>query len=218
MEHQQHIKKDNPLIKFGKWFAQKWKNFDQKHHTLAQFVVFFVLSNGVTVLQLILMPVFKEIFQQTNLINTNFQIWQLGSNFDGSPYYIFDYAAGLLAQGGGGGLAYFLAVQITLAIAQIINFFAQRNITFKSNTNPWIAAMWYVIAYIAITFIAAAAQGFYKAPIYNLLINTWAWGSFGETVADVITMIIYSAISFWVFFPIFKIIFKQKKETVQTEQ
>lgn len=212
MEHQQHIKKESPFAKLGKWFALKWKNFDRNHHTLAQFVVFFALSNGVTVLQLILMPVFKEIFQQTNLIHTNFQIWQVGQNFDGSPYYIFDYAAGLLADGGGGGLAYFLAVQITLAIAQVINFFAQRNITFKSNTNPWVAAMWYVIAYIAITIIAAAAQGFYKAPIYHLLINTWGWGGFGETVADVITMIIYSAISFWVFFPIFKVIFKQKKE------
>lgn len=214
MENQQQLKKDNVFVRFGKWFKNKWKKFDEKHHTLAQFLVFFALSNGVTILQLILMPVFKSVFEQTHLIQINFQIWQLGTNFDGSPYFIFDYASGLIASGGGGGLAYFLAVQITLAIAQIINFFAQRNITFKSNTNPWIAAMWYVIAYIAITLIAAAAQGFYKAPIYNLLINTWGLGGFGETLADVITMIIYSAISFWVFFPIFKIIFKQKKEAV----
>ena len=33
-------------------------------------------------------------------------------------------------------------------------------------------------------------------------------GAGGETIADVITMLINSAISFWVFFPIFKIIFK----------
>ena len=35
-------------------------------------------------------------------------------------------------------------------------------------------------------------------------------GAAGETVADVITMIINAAISFWVFFPIFKVIFKQE--------
>ena len=35
----------------------------------------------------------------------------------------------------------------------------------------------------------------------------------GETVADIITMIINSAISFWVFFPIFKLIFTQAPET-----
>lgn len=216
MEKQQERVKMNVFRRIGSWFVQTWKRFDQKHHTLAQFLVFFILSNGVTLLQMIMMPVFKAIFEQTDLIHTNFQIWQMGVNFDSTPYYFFNYAAGSLSSGGGGGLAYFLAVEITLAIAQIINFFAQRNITFKSNTNPWIAAMWYVIAYIAITFIAAAAQGFYKAPIYNLLINTWNLGSFGETLADVITMLIYSTISFWVFFPIFKVIFKQKKETIKT--
>jgi putative flippase GtrA len=171
-----------------------------------------MLSNGITVLQLVLMPVFKSIFAKTVLVSTSFQVLQFGQNFDGSLYYVFDYGAGTLASGGGGGLAYFLAVQITIAIAQIINFFAQRSITFKSNSNVWTAAFWYLVAYIVITIGAAAAQGFYKAPIYNLLMNTWGMGSVGETTADVITMIINSAISFWVFFPIFKIIFKQEPE------
>ncbi|MFD0616102.1 hypothetical protein ACFQZR_01425 [Paenibacillus sp. GCM10027629] len=189
-----------------------WANYKEKHPNTAQFLVFFVLSNGITVLQILLMPFFKSLFAQTTLVDTNFQIWQMGHNFNGSDYYIFDYAAGSLSSGGGGGLAYFLAVQITLAIAQIINFFVQRSVTFKSNSNIWKAAFWYVIAYIVITIGAAAAQGFYKAPIYELFMNTWGMGSVGETIADVITMIINSAISFWVFFPIFKVIFKQKPE------
>lgn len=189
-----------------------WVKYKEKHPNIAQFLVFFMLSNGITVLQFILMPLLKSIFGQTSLVNTNFQIMQFGHNFDGSPYYVFDYAAGALSNGGGGGLAYFLAVQITIGIAQVINFFAQRNITFKSNNNIWKAAFWYVVAYILITIGAAAAQGFYKAPIYNLLMNTWGWGSAGETTADVITMLINSAISFWVFFPIFKIIFKNESE------
>ncbi|XOQ13362.1 MAG: GtrA domain-containing protein [Shouchella clausii] len=189
-----------------------WSRYKEKHPNVAQFLVFFVLSNGITVLQLVLMPVFKGIFAQTSLVATSFQVLQFGQNFDGSPYYVFDYAAGALSTGGGGGLAYFLAVQLTIAIAQIINFFAQRSITFKSNSNIWKAAFWYVVAYIIITIGAAAAQGFYKAPIYNLLMNTWGMGSFGETAADAITMIINSAISFWVFFPIFKLIFKQEPE------
>ncbi|MCB7071127.1 hypothetical protein LIZ76_14370 [Caldibacillus sp. 210928-DFI.2.22] len=189
-----------------------WVKYKEKHPNIAQFLVFFMLSNGVTVLQFVLMPLLKSFFGQTSLVDTNFQIMQFGHNFDGSPYYVFDYAAGSLSNGGGGGLAYFLAVQITIGIAQVINFFAQRNITFKSNSNIWKAAFWYVVAYILITIGAAAAQGFYKAPIYNLLMNTWGWGSAGETTADIITMLINSAISFWVFFPIFKIIFKNESE------
>ncbi|MBU7595763.1 hypothetical protein FVO58_25295 [Metabacillus halosaccharovorans] len=194
-----------------------WNGYKEKHPNIAQFLVFFMLSNGITVLQLVLMPVFKSIFAQTSLVSTSFQLLQLGTNFDGSSYYIFDYAAGSLASGGGGGLAYFLAVQITIAIAQSINFFVQRSITFKSTSNVWRAAYWYVVAYIGITIGAAAAQGFYKAPIYNLLMNTWSMGSVGETTADVITMVINSAISFWVFFPIFKMIFKQDSDTTNKD-
>jgi hypothetical protein len=68
-----------------------------------------------------------------------------------------------------------------------------------------------VVAYIGITVIGAAAQGLYKAPIYNLFINTWKMGGSGETMADLITMLINCAISFWVYFPILKFIFKEKK-------
>ncbi|MDY0294539.1 MAG: hypothetical protein RBQ71_01915 [Acholeplasmataceae bacterium] len=209
---EQHKKPQQQIVMANQWFSNKWKHFKEEHPTLSQFIVFFILSNGVTLLQLILMPAFKFALGYTSLVTTNFQIWQVGANLDGTPYFIFDYAAGSLSSGGGGGLAYFFAVQLTLAIAQIINFFAQRNITFKSNTNIWVAAMWYLIAYLVITLIAAALQGWYKAPIYDLFMNVWDWGATGETMADFITMIINSAISFWVFFPIFKLIFKQKKE------
>ncbi|GMA34761.1 hypothetical protein [Demequina litorisediminis] len=139
-------------------------------------------------------------------------MFPVGANVDGSQYYMFDYPAGEISDGGGGGLAYFLAVQITLAVAQIINFFLQRNITFKSNTSAWVAAAWYFLAYVIITFVAAAAQGFYKEPVYSFFMDTLDWGSTGETVADVTTMVINAAISFWVFFPIFKIIFKRVPE------
>ncbi|MEV7971756.1 hypothetical protein [Cellulomonas sp. NPDC089187] len=188
-----------------------WRRFAANRPGIAQFLVFFLLSNGITVLQLALMPLIKWLFGMTGLVDTAFQIWPIGSNPDGSQYFIFDYAAGALPQGGG-GLAYFLAVQITLLIAQVINFFAQRNITFKSNSSVGKAACWYAIAYVIITLIAAAAQGLYKTPIYDLFIDGWGMGSTGETLADVVTMIINSAISFWVFFPIFKVIFKQEPE------
>lgn len=190
----------------------RWARFAQKRPGIAQFIVFFVLSNGITLLQLIMMPVFKALFGLTNLVDTDFQALPVGSNVDGSQYFIFDYAAGELPAGGG-GLAYFLAVQLTLAVAQVINFFAQRNITFRSNTSPWRAAFWYVLAYIVITFGAAALQGLYKAPIYELLIDTWGLGSTGGVIADIVTVIINTAISFWVFFPIFKVIFKRVPET-----
>ena len=189
-----------------------WKKLSEGHPEVSRFLIFFMLSNGITILQMVLMPLFKEVLDNTSLVNTSFQVLQVGQNFDGSPYYVFNYVAGTIANGGGGGLAYFLAVQITMAIAQTLNFFAQRNITFKSKGSLKKAAFWYIIAYLIISIGAAALQGLYKAPIYNLLMNTWGMESLGETLADFITMIINCAISFWVFYPIFKIIFKDKKE------
>lgn len=189
-------------------FKGAWNRFKEKHPTLAQFVVFFILSNGVTILQMVLMPVLKAAFAGTALVNTPFQVLPVGHNLDGSQYYVFNYAAGpVAADGTGGGLAYFLAVQITMAIAQVINFFLQRNVTFKSNSSIGRAAFWYVVAYVVITLVAGALQGLYKAPIYSFLMRVLGEG-LGETLADFVTMIINCAISFWVFFPIFKVIFK----------
>ncbi|SDN84892.1 hypothetical protein SAMN05216355_11824 [Actinomyces ruminicola] len=188
-----------------------WHRFEERHETTAQFIVFFILSNGVTVLQLILMPLFRWIFGFTSLQGTTFQFLPVGSS-GGSTVYLFDYVAGpIQADGSGGGLAYFLAVEITLLIAQVINFFAQRSITFKSNSSIWKAAFWYTVAYVVITIVAAALQVLYKEPIYSWCKGTLG-ASTGETVADVVTMIINAAISFWVFFPIFKVIFKRVPE------
>lgn len=198
--------------RFIKWVQGLWESFKESHPQIAQFFVFFMLSNGVTVLQMVLMPLLRRVFNNTNLVHVNFQVWRIRETYEGDVYYVFDFAEGYISEGGGGGLAYFLAVQIALAIAQIINFFAQRNITFKSNTNPWIAALWYLIAYVIITITAAALHGWYSPIIYAFFMETLNLGGLGETIADTLTMIIYAAISFWVFFPIFKIIFKRKEE------
>jgi putative flippase GtrA len=120
---------------------------------------------------------------------------------------MFNYQKGPLASGGGGGLAYFLAVQCSLIIAQVVNFISQRNVTFESKGSLGKHITWYAIAFVLITVFGAAAQGLYKAPIYTLLIDTWNMGMTGETLADVISVIITCAISFWVYFPIMKLIF-----------
>ena len=122
--------------------AGPWARFREKHPGTAQFLVFFLLSNGITVLQMVMMPAFKALFGMTGLVDAAFQILPVGHNFDGSVYYIFNYPAGSIASGGGGGMAYFLAVQLTLFIAQVINFFAQRSVTFKSKGSIGRAAAW----------------------------------------------------------------------------
>ena len=43
------------------------KELREKHPVFMQFLLFFIVCNGVTVLQLILMPVLKYIFGMTDL-------------------------------------------------------------------------------------------------------------------------------------------------------
>lgn len=186
---------------------RSWSAIAAARPATAQFIIFTALSIGMTVLQLVVMPVAKWIFGMTDLVDVDFRWLETGSMPDGSPFYVFDYAGGALPEGGG-GLAYFLAVQFTLALAQFINFFLQRNVTFKSTSDPWRAAAWYLFAYVVITFGAAALQGLYKAPVYQLLITTSGLGSVGEAVADVVTMVINALVSFVVYFPVLKIIFR----------
>lgn len=195
-----------------KQIENMWNHFQEKHPTISQFLIFFIVSNGVTVLQLILMPILKYLMGNTKLVDIAFQVFPIGHNLDGSQYYIFNYEAGKVdaVTGLGGGLAYFLAVQITIGIAQIVNFFLQRKVTFRAKGSIGKAIFWYLLAYVVITLIAGALQGLYKAPIYAFFMSRM--DEMGQVVADVITMIINCAISFWVFYPILKLIFKEQEE------
>src|SRR5699024_12034369 len=64
-------------------------------------------------------------------------------------------------------------------LAQCINFPLQRNITFKSKGNPVYQAMWYFIAWVAISLICNGfnnlwmpiAQQYVAPAIYNLLVT-----------------------------------------------
>lgn len=188
-----------------------WSRFATQKPELAQFAIFTGLSIAMTVLQLVLMPVAKWGFGATNLVDTDFRWLSAGTGSNGQEFFVFDYGAGSLASGGGGGLAYFLAVQITIAVAQTINFFLQRNVTFKSKTNLWRAGAWYAAAYVVITFAAAGLQGLYKRPVYDLFMNTWSMGASGEALADMTTMMINAVLSFFVFYPALKIIFREEK-------
>ena len=190
--------------KFILFFRNIWQKFKTKHPEISTFIVFFISSNFVTIVQMILQVALSAILLKTALVNINFQHLPVpgATNFvTGDQFYIFDFAAGEK-----GGFAFFLATYITIAIAQVINFFLQRNMTFKSKSNPWIAAMWYFIAFVVITLVSSALLGLYQKPIFDFFGSSFEW------LANIIVVLINCSISFWVFYPIFKIIFPKDKE------
>jgi hypothetical protein len=212
--------------RYGGWraarpFVNVWNAFAHRFPGLAQFIAFLMVSNGITIIQIILQNIFLPVMNASGLADITFQLWAIpgascvniyNNSVYYTQYYVFDYYKGALdstvirdgyLMAGGGGLAYFLSVQVTGAIAQVLNFFAQRKVTFKSHGNVWWAAFWYMIAYFVIMIVSSAVQGLYKAPIYQFFISN----NLGTFLPNLITMIIYCAISFWIFYPIFKFIF-----------
>ena len=180
-----------------------WTTWEKAHPQLSTFIKFNLMSFCVTLFQMIALPVLKGIFENTSLVNTTFQWGKIGTD-----YYMFDYPAGSILSGGGGGLAYFLAVEITLFLAQVLNFTLQRNVTFQSDVPVLKAAFWYFMAYIGITVGAAALQGVYKDGLYAFMISSF--GERGVTLGDMAVTWINCMISYVVFYPIMHIIFKKK--------
>lgn len=214
-------------------FAEAYKKFGRglyywwfRHHKIAEFIRYFMVGNIVTVIQFIILPVLQLIFKNTNLINTDFRfLGPIGAAdkiitlenglkvFD--PYYVFNFTAGPIGSSiertlngisgqylSRGGLAYFLAMFITLVIAQILTFIMQRKVAFKSNSNLLKAIIWFVIATIIITLGQNALYGLYQP---------WLYGTFGDAIGGIAASFVQALISFWVFYPIFKIIFKKEE-------
>ena len=205
-----------------------WK----RHPKIAEFISYFMVGNFVTIIQFILLPVLQAILKNTSLVSTDLHLFGpigdpaatttvtvAGQAITGlNPYYVFNYTAGpvntlvtktlngitgeYLAHG---GLAYFLAMFLTLIVAQVLTFYMQRNITFKSKGNLAWQIFWFVIATCIITVGANALYGLYQP---------WLYSTIGEGLGGLLASLLQCVISFWVFYPIFKIIFpKEKPET-----
>lgn len=88
-------------------------------------------------------------------------------------------------------------------IAQVVSFFLQRKVTFKSSGNIAWQAMWYFAAFLVITVGANALYGIYQP---------WLYSTLGEAIGGLIAAFLQCCIAFWVFFPIMKLIFLSQKK------
>ena len=199
------------------------------HPKIAQFITYFLVGNLATLVQVVLIPVFQMVFGGTDLVNVDLHLFGpigdpaatttvtvAGQTITGlNPYYVFNFTAGpvntlvtktlngitgeYLAHG---GAAYFLATFIPLILSQVVSFFMQRKVTFKSDGNIAWQAMWYFLAFCVITVGANALYGIYQP---------WLYSTIGEGMGGLVAAFLQCCIAFWVFFPIMKIIFPEKK-------
>lgn len=189
------------------------KRLSLKAGILREGVLFFIFSNLVTVVQYIIYAFLPHVLG-VELAAIEFKWPSVAMElFDiDFTWNVLGYDV-IYGQNGevmiGGGLGYLIAMLTGSIIAQIINFILQRNITFRSNGNPWYQAMWYFLGWSIITVIVNSINCVWVA-----VANHYNWPNWLYNIGSTFMM---GGVSMVVFFFLFRIIFKDKDNESKTK-
>lgn len=170
------------------------KNIDSKAEekgsllvTIWQFVKFIVVSLLAMIVQFVLLNTLQLIPAIKDLYTVEFSWW------------VFVYAVEV------GGLGYFIVSNVANIVAQIVAFFVNKEKTFNSGANIAVALPIYIVFTIALIFFSA-----WLNPTLKEVFVGFDWCD--ETLAKNIATMICSALQFFLYFPVDKILFHKKKE------
>ena len=105
-----------------------------------------------------------------------------------------------------GGLGYFIVNNAANIIAQIVSFFVNRDKTFNSSANIAVTLPIYIIFTIALICFSAWLNPVLK----DLCITKF---SLNDNLSANIATMVCSAIQFFLYFPVEKILFRKQKES-----
>ena len=186
-------------------FGEAWNKFEEEH-AIGKWIreggLFVIISNVITVFKWLLLTVLPAAFYFLPKVDFGFpgiDITLFGETF---KWNIIGYDAAH------GGLPYFCAYMIAMVIGEVINFFLQRNITFRSKGNILYQGLWYLLAFCVVTCIVnsvnciwiAVAANYVPSGVYNI----------GTTVLN-------GGISMVIFFFVNKIIFPEGEASKREE-
>ena len=154
--------------------------------TIWQFVKFIVVSLLAMIVQFVLLNTLNLIPAIKALYDQPFEWW------------VFIYPVAV------GGLGYFIVSNVANIIAQIVAFFVNKEKTFNSGANVAVALPIYIVFTIALIFFSAWLNPTLKEVFVG-------WG-LEEVAAKNIATMICSAVQFFLYFPVDKILFHKKKE------
>ena len=155
--------------------------------TIWQFVKFIVVSLLAMIVQFALLNILGAIPAIEALEAQDF------------AWFVFDYPATE------GGLGYFIAFNVANVVAQIVAFFVNKEKTFNSGANVAVALPIYIVFTIALLCFSA----WLSPTLYGAFTNSLGWSD--ELSANAATMVC-SALQFFLYFPVDKILFHKKKE------
>jgi putative flippase GtrA len=159
-------------------------------NTLWQFVKFIFVSLGACIVQVVSLAILYNIPAIKELSDTAFHWW------------VFDYP---VIEGERCGLALFISANVANILAQIVAFFINKEKTFNSSANTAITLPIYIIFTIGLVCFSA----WLNPVVLQLCVNKFALGS---GLALTIATAVCSALQFFLYFPVDKILFHKKKE------
>ncbi len=154
--------------------------------TIWQFVKFIVVSLLAMIVQFVLLNTLQLIPAIKELYTQPFSWW------------VFVYPVAV------GGLGYFIVSNVANIVAQIVAFFVNKEKTFNSGANVAVALPIYIVFTIALILFSAWLNPTLKDVFIGMELN--------ETAAKNIATMICSALQFFLYFPVDKILFHKKKE------
>ena len=154
--------------------------------TIWQFVKFIVVSLLAMIVQFVLLNTLQLIPAIKELYTQDFAWWA------------FVYPAAI------GGLGYFIVSNVANIVAQIVAFFVNKEKTFNSGANIAVALPIYIIFTIGLIFFSAWLNPTLKEVFIGLNLN--------EAAAKNAATMVCSAVQFFLYFPVDKILFHKKKE------
>ena len=157
--------------------------------TVWQFVKFIFVSLLAMIVQ----------FALLNLLKWIPAIQALYNNGQAFQWWVFFCSAEI------GGLGYFIVNNTANIAAQIVSFFVNRDKTFNSSANVAVTLPIYIVFTLGLIAFSA-----WLNPTLKDLFVSHGWGD--DLAANTATMIC-SAVQFFLYFPVDKILFHKKKET-----
>lgn len=154
--------------------------------TIWQFVKFIVVSLLAMIVQFVLLNTLNLIPAIDALYSQDFS-WL---------FFVYPVAVG--------GLGYFIVSNVANIVAQIVAFFVNKEKTFNSGANVAVALPIYIVFTIALIFFSA-----WLNPTLKDVFVGW---DLNEAAAKNIATMICSAVQFFLYFPVDKILFHKKKE------
>ena len=156
--------------------------------TFWQFVKFIFVSLLAMIVQFVLLNTLKLLPPIQDLYNNgqDFQLW------------VFFCPAAI------GGLGYFIVNNTANIVAQIVAFFVNREKTFNSGANIAVTLPIYIVFTIALIAFSAWLNPTLK--------NVFVAHNMNDDLAANAATMICSAVQFFLYFPVDKILFHKKKE------